>query len=277
MEQDFELKNTGTIKYLNCKKFNFNDLSVHAFTTRLGGISVYPYNSLNLSLNVGDKEDHVLENRRRILNVLGIDYLSVVSAQQIHEDKITVIKREDKGKGALKYLEGISGSDALITDIPEIPLLLCYADCTPILILDPIKKVIGLIHAGRKGTQLKITFKTLLKMKEVFKTEPHFCLAAIFPSINPRLYNFKNQDSISDWINDENICNNIVYRQGENSWHIDLKKANYMQLIKGGMREKNIFISSQCTTDNQELFFSDRQDKKNTGRMAAIFMLKGSK
>lgn len=210
-------------------------------------------------------------------NVLDNDYESIVSSQQIHRDKITVIKRGHEGKGASKYLEGISGSDGLITDIPKIPLLLCYADCTPILILGPLKKAIGLIHAGRRGTQLKTTFKTLLKMKEVFKTEPHSYFAAIFPSISPSFYNFKNQDRISHRINEESIYNNIIYRQGKNSWHIDLKKANYIQLIKGGMQAKKIFISTECTAGSPGLFFSYRRDKGNTGRMAAIFMLKGSK
>lgn len=100
----------------------------------------------------------------------------------------------------------------MITNIPKIPLLLCYADCTPILILNLLKKAIGLIRAERRETQLKITFKTLLKMKEVFKTEHHSCFAAIFPSISPSFYNFKNQDRISHWINEENIYNNIIYR-----------------------------------------------------------------
>lgn len=157
-------------------------------------------------------------------NVLGNDYESIVSPQQIYRDKITVIKRGHEEKEASKYLEGISVSDGLITDIPKIPLLLCYSDCTPILVLDPLKKAIGLIHAGRRETQLKMTFKTLLKMKEVFKTEPHSCFAAIFTSISPSFYNFKNQDRISHWINEENIYNNIIYRQGKNSWYIDLKR-----------------------------------------------------
>ncbi|MEA1939456.1 MAG: peptidoglycan editing factor PgeF [Candidatus Caldatribacteriota bacterium] len=274
MKQNFELIGIEKIKYIRCRRRDFSNLTVNAFTTRLGGISENYYKSLNLSFNVNDKESYVLENRKRILDILDIDYRKIVSAQQIHKDRITVVERGDEGKGAFKYLEGISGSDALITNKPGIPLLMCYADCVPIIILDPIKKAIGLIHGGRRGTQLKIAFKTIIKMKQTFGTEPNSCLAAIFPSIGPCCYNFTNQEEIIDWLNEKNIYNKIVVKKEKNSWSIDLRKANYLQLIKSGMKTKNIFISEKCTADNHELFFSHHRDNGRTGRMAAIFMLK---
>src|SRR4030065_1822983 len=176
----FELKELGPVKYFNCRELDNTNLVVNAFSTRLGGVSKSPFNSLNLSYNVDDEENCVAENRKIILDALNIDYRTAVTAQQVHKDKITVLKEEDKGKGAFTDSDAIKESDALITNIPEIPLLMCYADCVPIFILDPVKKAIALIHSGRKGTELELTLKTLFKMKKIFKTNPRSCVAAIF-------------------------------------------------------------------------------------------------
>jgi len=275
LDSSFELKEFEQLKYLKCSIIDNSNLTINAFTTRLGGVSKYPFDSLNLSYNVNDKENFVIENRKIILDVLGINYQKVVSAQQIHKDKIAIVKKEDKGKGAFKYSNGIAESDALITNIPGIPLLMFYADCVPIIILDPIKKVIGLIHSGRRGTELEITLKTLIKMKKTFGTKPSCCLAAIFPSIGPCCYNFRNKDKINDyWLNKDKFSEELIYKQNKDEWSLDLKKANYLQLIKAGLQEENIFINKLCTSDNPEYFFSYRRDKGNTGRMAAIIMLK---
>ncbi len=275
MNQDFELKEFGQIKYFKCRELDNTNLTVNTFTTRSGGVSRSPFDSLNVSYNVDDKDSCVIENRKIILDILGIDYRCVVSAQQVHKDKITVVRKEDKGKGAFKYSNGIAESDALITNVSGIPLLMCYADCVPIFILDPIKKAIALIHSGRRGTELELTLKTLFKMKKIFETNPRSCLAAIFPSIGPCCYKIKNQDEVNNCSSKNKLSNNskIIYKQNKDEWYLDLKKANYLQLIKGGVEEKNIFVNEICTADHPEFFFSYRRDMGNTGRMVAIFML----
>ena len=275
MNQDFELKELGQIKYFRCRQLDNTNLVINAFTTRTGGVSITPFDSLNTSYNVNDKESCVVENRKKIFNVLDIDYRNIVSAQQIHKDKIAFIRKEDAGKGAFKYSNAIAESDALITNIPAIPLLMCYADCVPVFILDPIKKAIALIHSGRRGTELELVIKTLYKMKKIFDTNPRSCLAAIFPSIGPCCYNLKEQDEINDyWLNKNKFNHEAISNQNRNGWSLDLRKTNYWQLIKGGVEGKNIFVNEICTADHPELFFSYRRDKGNTGRMAAIFMLK---
>ncbi len=275
MNQDFELKELGQIKYFNCRELDNTNLIVNAFTTRTGGVSRIPFDYLNLSYNVGDKESHVAENRKIILDALSIDYRTAVTVQQVHKDRISLVRKEDKGKRAFKYSKGIAQTDALITDISGIPLLMCYADCVPIFILDPVKKAIALIHSGRKGTELEITLKTLFKMKKIFKTNPRSCLAAIFPSIGPCCYNIKEENKIDDyWLNEDKYNSEPIFLQNKSGRSLDLKKANHLQLIKAGLQEKNIFISEICTADHPEIFFSYRRDKGNSGRMAAIFMLK---
>ncbi|MBU4349190.1 peptidoglycan editing factor PgeF [bacterium] len=277
MSQDFELKELGQVKYFNCRKLDNTKLVVNAFTTRTGGVSRTPFDNLNLAYNVGDKENRVAENRKIILDALSIDYRTAVTAQQVHKDKIAFVRKEDKGKGAFKYSKGIAETDALITNTPGIPLLMCYADCVPIFILDPVKKAIALIHSGRRGTELELTLKTLTKMKKIFETNPHSCLAAIFPSIGPCCYGIKEQNKIDDyWLNKDKFSGETISKQNRSGRSLDLRKANYGQLIKGGVEKKNIFVNEICTADHPELFFSYRRDKGNTGRMAAIFMLKGT-
>ena len=275
MNQDFELKELGQIKYFHCRELDNTNLVVNVFTTRTGGVSKVPFNNLNLAYNVGDKESRVVENRKIILDALNIDYRTVVTAQQVHKDEIALVRKENKGRGAFKYSKGIAQTDALITDIPGIPLLMCYADCVPIFILDPVKKAIALIHSGRRGTELELTLKTLFKMKKIFETNPRSCLAAIFPSIGSCCYSIKEENRIDDyWLNEVKYNGEPISLQNKNGRSLDLKKANYLQLIKAGLQEKNIFINEICTADHPELFFSYRRDKGNTGRMAAIFMLK---
>jgi len=275
LNQDFKLKESGQIKYFECRGLDDTNLVVHAFTTRLGGVSNSPFNFLNMSYNVNDNNSSVTENRKIILTTLGIDYQDIVAAQQVHKDNISIIEKKEKSKGALQYYDGITESDALITDISGIPLLMCYADCVPIFILDPIKKVIALIHSGRRGTEMELTLKTLFKMQKIFETNPHSCLAAIFPSIGPCCYSIKEQHEIdSYWANEDKFNGEEISKQNKSERRLNLRKANYWQLIKAGLQEKNIFVNEICTADHPELFFSYRRDKGNTGRMAAIFMLK---
>ena len=274
MNQDFELKELGQIKYFHCRELNNANLVVNVFTTRTGGVSRTPFDNLNLAYNIGDKENHVAENRKIILDALSIDYRTAVTAQQVHKDKIALVRKEDKGNGAFKYSKRIAKTDALITDIPGIPLLMCYADCVPIFILDPVKKAIALIHSGRKGTELELTLKTLFKMKKTFETNPRSCLAAIFPSIGSCCYCIKEENKINDyWLNEEKYNGEPISMKNKSGRSLDLKKANHLQLIKAGLQEKNIFVSEICTAEHPEIFFSYRRDKGNTGRMAAIFML----
>jgi len=275
IDQDFELKKLGQIKYFNCRELDDTNLVMNAFTTRFGGVSESPFDNLSLAYNIGDKVSCVTENRKIISGTLGIDYKNLVSAQQVHKDKIAIVRKEDKGKGAFKYSNAIAESDALITNIPAIPLLMCYADCVPVFILDPVKKAIALIHSGRRGTELELVLKTLFKMKKIFETDPHSCLAAIFPSIGPCCYCVKEENKIDDyWLNAIKYNGELISLQNKSGRSLDLRKANYGQLIQGGLEEKNIFVNEICTADHPELFFSYRRDKGNTGRMAAIFMLK---
>jgi YfiH family protein len=171
----------------------------------------------------------------------------------------------------INYHEAISKTDALITNVPNLPLMLCYADCVPLLIADPKRKVVALSHAGWRGTVAAIAKKTVEKMTEEFGCQPADCLVGIGPSIGFCSYEVDDtviselQRAFSWWAH-------VVRPEGK-KWKLDLWQANAQQLIDVGVVRENIVISNFCTVCNRDLFFSHRAEKGQTGRMSAIIAL----
>lgn len=251
---------------------HFDKCSIkHGVSSRLGGVSKEPFSSLNLGLHTGDHDEDVIANRELFCQALGICYDHVVTAEQVHTDKVVVVTAEHLGRGAKKYSEAISATDALITNIPNIPLLLLFADCVPVLLADPVHRAVGVVHAGWKGTVEKIAQKALTAMGEHFGTNPQDCLAAIAPSIGPCCYIVDNtvvdrlKNQFENW-------KQFVQPHGD-KWYFDLWKANRIQLEEMGVPSNKIVVSKVCTACNHEVFFSYREDKGRTGRMGAAIML----
>lgn len=249
-----------------------SNLSIkHAISTRLGGISQSPFVSLNLGLHTGDEAVAVNDNRRRFCQAAGINYKNAVTAEQTHSDNIAIVSRQDIGKGATSYETSIPNTDALITNIPDLPLMLFFADCVPVLIADPVRKVIGVSHAGWKGTVAKIGQKTILKMQEEYNTNPADCLVGIGPSIGPCCYEV-DSPVIEKVKESFNSLEKLVIPH-QKAWHLDLWEANKLQMQEIGVKTKNIIISNICTSCNNELFFSYRAEHGKTGRIGAIISL----
>ena len=131
-----------------------NITAPHCFTTRLGGVSTGIFDSLNLSLNRGDEQANVVENYRRVGEVLGFTPEDVVNARQIHSDIVVRVGREHRGK--LTVPGASPECDALITNEPGVALYVSTADCTPILLHDPVTGAVGAAHAGWRGTAADI-------------------------------------------------------------------------------------------------------------------------
>ncbi len=119
------------------------NLAVHAISTRQAGASGKPYDSLNLAFHVGDDAEAVRKNRVIFANSLGLKAEDIVSPQQVHGSKVARVTEEHRGMGAMTYETALEGTDALITDEPGLPLLLCFADSTPALFLDPEHGAVG--------------------------------------------------------------------------------------------------------------------------------------
>ena len=251
---------------------HFDKLSIkHGVSSRLGGTSKEPFASLNLGLHTGDQDEDVVANRRLFCKAIGIDLEDVVTAEQLHTDKVVVVTAKDIGKGAKQYSEAIPAVDALVTNAAGIPLLLCFADCVPVLIVDPVCHAIGVVHAGWKGTVEKIAQKAIIAMKDNFGTNPQDCLVGIAPSIGPCCY-IVNEIVVEELKKQFENWEQLVRPHGD-KWYFDLWKANSMQLEQIGVLRSNIAVSGVCTACNNDLFFSYREDNGRTGRMGALIML----
>ncbi|MBM3211520.1 peptidoglycan editing factor PgeF [Candidatus Poribacteria bacterium] len=246
--------------------FQNSKLAIASISTRIGGISHNPYKSLNLAYHVGDIQDDVTENRKRFCHALGINMDSLVIAQQIHGDKVAVVDKSHAGAGAYSHESAIFGADAMITNTRYLALGVLTADCVPVLILDPIKKVIGVAHAGWRGILKMIAAKAVLMMQETFRTRADDCLVALGPSIGPCCY-----------VVDENIISQFKGFFGQENCIVNdrlhLQLATKKQLMDTGVKENNIIHLDLCTACNLELFFSYRGEGGITGRMMSVLSL----
>ena len=243
----------------------------HGISTRLGGHSTVPFTSLNLGLHTGDDAELVWHNRQLFCQAVGLPPDKVVTAEQIHGDVVRQVTMEDAGRGAKHYHEALKGTDALITNVPGLPLMLFFADCVPVLIVDPVAKAIGISHAGWKGTVAKIAQKTVLTMQQQFHTNPADCLVGIGPSIGSCCYEVdeavlsKLRTGFPNW--------EKLVTPKEERWQLNLWEANREQLKEIGVKHNNITVSSICTADNTQIFFSHRAERGHTGRIGAIISL----
>lgn len=261
------------LKLLNFEIFSQTGLVEHAFTTRSGGVSRGPYDSLNMAFHVGDQEAAVLENRRRVCSALGAAAEDLVAGRQVHGTRVCAVSGADRGKGARDLESAIPEADGLVTGERGLLLSSYYADCVPVMILDPVRRAIGLAHAGWKGTVGHIAGKTVLKMVNSFHTRPKDCLAVIAPSIGPCCYEVDSpvldrlKESFGQW-------RDLVSRPAPGRWHLDLWRANQAALLEAGLLSENIAVAGLCTACHPELFYSYRGQSGVCGRMASLLMLR---
>ena len=145
----FSTHTYGELVYLTAPSLEGDPSITHAFSTRLGGVSVPPFQSLNLGVGRGDALEAVEENYRRFCGALGLDARQAVLSKQVHEDTVRIVTKADAGKGL--FCPRDYTADALITNEPNLPLVVFSADCGILLLYDPIQKAIGAIHAGWRG------------------------------------------------------------------------------------------------------------------------------
>jgi len=230
----------------------FPDIII-AESTRHGGVSTYPYQSLNLGGATNDKPENIAENNLRFFSALNVPLLQVAKSHQVHGSEILHVQKSGR----------YEGYDALMTNQTNIQLAVTIADCTPILIYDPIKNAIAAIHAGWRGTVQNIVSKTVKALQVTFGTEPEDCYAYIGTCI----------DECSFEVGEEVAVNfDSDYKRWDsdkNKFFIDLKLANKTQLVDAGLNTENIEISSYSTVLNNEDYFSYRYENGLTGRMLA--------
>ena len=248
------------------------DRLVHGFSARQGGVSPAPYDSLNMALHVGDDPACVWENRRRYFAALGLDAERICTIRQVHGTEIARAFRRDAGRGARDYDDALADADAVITNDSGVPLMLCYADCVPVMLYDPKHHAAGLIHAGWKGTVGRIAAKTLERMTSVFGTDPLDVLAGIGPSIGAACYEV-HSDVAERFSMAFPGHEDMLLREIDGRTHLDLWAANCVQLVEAGVPAAQVDCAETCTACEHTTFYSYRAAGGRTGRMAAVMEL----
>lgn len=268
----FQLRHSGGLWLGSFSLFPEKGLA-HGISTRFGGVSKPPFASLNMALHVGDDAADVLANRRLFAEVLQVDAARIVTPRQVHGEEIHIVQARDAGMGASRYDESVLPCDALITNEPGLPLLLCFADCVPLLFYDPVRRVAAAAHAGWKGTAAKIGRKTVRRMGEAFGSRPEDILAGIGPAIGACC--FEVGEDVAERFHEAFPGEkSVVAHSAVGKASVDLWAANRLQLEEAGLLPEQIDSADVCTKCNAALFYSYRQEQGKTGRFAAWIALK---
>ncbi|NIQ39547.1 MAG: peptidoglycan editing factor PgeF [Proteobacteria bacterium] len=239
---------------------------IHAFSTRRGGVSPPPFDSLNLSISTGDDAVNVEKNREILTGAFGLQPSALVTVNQMHGDDILVID------SSLPEDVSMTACDAIITDRPGIAIGVLTADCVPTLVFDPDHLVIATIHSGWKGIAIDLPRKSIRTMIDRFRTQPESLIAAVGPSIGPCCYEV-----------DDRVRAALSGRQGDwprwtsevssNRWMLNICQAIVDLLRESGIRPENIGRVDICTRCQEDLFYSHRRDRGVTGRQGSFIML----
>ncbi|MGE5328740.1 MAG: peptidoglycan editing factor PgeF [Deltaproteobacteria bacterium] len=254
------------IEYLQFKcLLEHSDKLTHCITTKIGEIG-------NPSVNHAEASEHTRENFKMLCDVMELDYHNLVFANQVHEDAVRIVSKEDRGEGILRPRK-IEGSDALLTGGLNTALVAFFADCVPVLFYDPERNVIASTHAGWRGTVKKIASKTVQKMVEKFKCNPQNIIACVGPSIGKCC--FEVNTPVKDEFERAFGLNNIIIEPVETGkFKINLWEANIQQLLEKKLKPENIHSSGICTACNNQILYSYRADGSNTGRNYSLMQLK---
>lgn len=241
---------------------------VHAITTRDGGVSAPPHATLNMSFSRPDDPAAVRENRLRVYAALELDPARVVQAGQIHGADVLVVDERHAGKGALDRPSVLPPADALITREPNLFLLACFADCTPLLFFDPVQRAVGVAHAGWQGTVKQIGAATVQAMQTTFGSQPRDLLVVVGPAAGPCCYNVWSHVADQIRVTFAGQPELLISRSGQTFF--DLWAANTATLVASGVPREQIEVSGICTIHHADRFFSHRASSGETGRFAAL-------
>lgn len=258
---------SGDLVYLKFRIFSDIEFLRHCFSTRLGGVSSGCVGSMNLSFHRGEPRENVVKNYEILCSAAGISTDDLVLSKQTHTDNVIAVDQTLRGTGFSKpEFEDIDG---LITSEKNVALVTQYADCTPLLFCDPIKKVIASSHAGWRGTVKKIGLKTVEKMVSDFGCNREDIKAAIGPCIHSCCYEV--DDPVFEEFKKAGFkTNGILKQKGGGKYMLDLPEANKDVLLQSGLRSENIEISDLCTCCNSSELFSHRASGGKRGNLAAI-------
>jgi YfiH family protein len=236
----------------------------HAVFTRRGGLSPEPWASLNVGGLRGDDPVRVYQNRVRSFRVMNRNPESVYDVWQVHSTD--VIWTTGRRPMSVRHRK----ADAILTDRPEVTLFMRFGDCVPILLHDPVRRIVGIVHAGWMGTVNGIVRETINTMQSAYRCKPGNILAAIGPSI--AVDHYEVGPEVVEQVESAfgAVAEELLVR-GEESTFFDLWRANQLQLEEKGIRD--IEKAGICTACNLQDWFSHRGEFGQTGRFGALIAL----
>lgn len=261
----FESVTSGTLEY---RVSSVLSGVPHAFTTRLGGVSEGYLSSLNLGTHRGDRPENVVENYRILGRAVGFRPEDTVFTKQLHTDIVRRVGRDDCGTDLYRECDYVA--DAIISDAPGVTLVCFAADCTPILLFDPVKHAAAAIHAGWRGTAMGIAAKAVSAMVREFHSDPADIRAAIGPCISRCCFEVGGEvpQAMRDALGSD--AEAAIEVHGD-KYHVDLKLCNRLWLSRASVVQ--IDISEECTRCRPDLFWSHRAVGGMRGSQAAVISL----
>ena len=300
-----QLRHQEGIDYLSFDLLEQTGAAKHLISTRLGGVSEGIYGTMNYSYNRGDDRRCVDENFRRTAALFGKGPEAFVCSDQIHTVNVRKVTRADAGKGVV-CPKDYRDVDGLITDEPGLILATFYADCVPLLFVDPVRRAIGCSHSGWRGTVQEMGRVTVEKMVMEYGCRPEDIRAAIGPSICQECYEVSadvaeafgalfSQERYRRIVGEEGCIawEEIFYAQGrgdsgapasgavptaigffpEEKYQLNLWKANEAILLAAGILPEHLAVTDVCTCCNPQVLFSHRASQGKRGNLGAFLML----
>lgn len=242
---------------------------IMAFSLRRGGCSPLPRNSFNFSCGNGDSRANVQQNLEILARHLRIEASGILTCTQVHGDSVAIVE---------KIPDQPVRADALIATTPNLFPGIRTADCLPILMLDPVTKISVAVHAGWRGTVLRITRKVLHILTDLFSVDPKDLITAMGPAIGPCCYEVDDavlKPLMQALPSAERFVRTVPAWHERNQEHgpsrrLDLQAANLSELVSHGVLTKNIVCADLCTACNPDLFFSHRRDGSPSGRHLSV-------
>ncbi len=238
---------------------------IHGVFTRLGGVSAAPWASLNVGASVGDDPQAVACNAERMYAALGLSRARACTVWQVHGTEV-IVASETRADG-----RWLAQADALLTDRPGLALSMRFADCVPVLLYDPIRPSVGIVHAGWRGTLADTVGAAVRAMTESFGTRPADIQAAIGPSMGPECYQV-GQEVVEGTQAAFGDVADLIHYADDGSAYLDLWAANCRALLRAGLISANIQVSRVCTACHTDEFFSHRAEHGRTGRFGVVII-----
>ena len=269
--QTLQENHKGDLLYYTFPAFDAMPFVRHGFSTRLGGVSIGKFASMNLSFTRGDEEEAVLENFRRFCAAIHVKPQDVVVSAQTHTVNIYNATAADRGRGITRARE-YTDVDGLITDEPNVVLCTQYADCVPLFFVDPVKKVVATSHAGWRGTLGGIGRLTVERMCSDYGCLPENIRVGIGPSIGRCC--FEVDDPVFMPFAQSPLFDEGCYtNDGNGKYHIDLWEYNRRSVLSAGVKACNITVTDLCPRCHPSLLWSHRYCGKDRGSLAAFISI----